>query len=127
MDNSRVDHSNHVMRNPRIRVVPSNTQFDDEEVETPPLKRQTMEERDAEIRTERVWPSERKYLALFYLAKDAPLPSCINGAGHEAPRRLKARGFLKQVGESKSDYFAVWKITPEGEAAWLAMLGQTKD
>jgi hypothetical protein len=120
LDNSRVDHSNHVVRNPRIWVMPPNTQFEEIEDEPPPLKTRTIEEGDAQIRAERVWPSERKYLGLFYQAKDDLQPSRIKGAGDEVPRRLKARGFIKRVGGS--DFFPIWRITPEGEAAWLAIM-----
>jgi len=62
---------------------------------------------------------ERIGLGAYYAARNEKL-SYIKGAGIGTVERLEARGFIS-VAEERGDRVPFYRITPEGEAAWLRL------
>jgi len=68
---------------------------------------------------EPTWKRETAGLGAYYDARNEKL-SCIKGAGINTIERLEARGFIS-VAEERGDRVPYYRITPEGEAAWLRL------
>jgi hypothetical protein len=75
---------------------------------------------EALVRERPLGLNEKRALSGFY-AKRGERASIIFGCGPKTIERLVARGFIKVVGHSNEAFIDTCKITPEGEAAWLAI------
>ena len=86
---------------------------------TPPIvfKPLAPGEWERQIRAGPLGKRERAGLAAYYDARNEKL-SYIKGAGIGTIERLEARGFIA-VAEVRGDRVPFYRITPEGEAAWL--------
>lgn len=72
------------------------------------------------IRSRPMTKTEKIALGGFYAVRDQP-SAIVKGCGPSKVERLVARGFIKVVGHSNEAFIDTCKITPEGEAAWLAI------
>lgn len=74
---------------------------------------------EAEIRGRAMGKRELDALGEFYRHKDGPLGR-IKGAGLDTAERLQIRGYIA-VAEEHGDRVPYYRITPDGEAAWLTI------
>lgn len=75
---------------------------------------------EALVRKRPLGLNEKRGLSGFYAKLDEP-SSVINGCGPKTIERLIARGYVASVDPDPDAYLPTCKITPEGEAAWLAI------
>jgi hypothetical protein len=86
---------------------------------TPPIvfKPLAPGEWERQIRASPLGKRERAGLGAYYDARNEKL-NYVKGAGIGTIERLEARGFIA-VAEVRGDRVPFYRITPEGEAAWL--------
>lgn len=85
---------------------------------TPKLRRDRVEKWKDWVRGRPLGVLEKRALKELFLMKGQP-PRHIKGAGPGTMDKLKARGFVRPVGEIKPGHFSMYEVTKKGAEEWL--------